>query len=451
MLNNVGGALTSDGTIAELPMYGKYLSVYYGSNSRLHTDSAWAPGANPGNIGISLSGGVVSMRRARLLDVHQGISCLDNGFIQSRFVYTDVGLNRIRANWIALLAAGMGKIDFGKISYGAPGGWGKANAIHLEDYDNGWHVYNMGSANALVYADSSYWSHGPTQNLGPNPKTYGTCSVLMTLSQDPVPFIGSGSGFSKVTASVPPSTWRDIVRTAVSSNNAQLARNILAGQLTIYGSGMALVDLSEIARWTQELNAGGLRDTLYTLLLARQDMESKLLAADMAMEDSLFEDASDILDTYSFSGSQTLLTQALARRAVVRPLTGYGGYGRGLAARDSLLSLVGIDPLYRDLIVLYPKLFSALCHGEIRRVPKQTVRRLLDRVLPDGIDVWPNYPNPFTDLTSFTFKLGEDMHVRIAVYDAIGREVAMVTDADYMRGVHSVVLHSIGLSSGLYF
>ncbi|MFZ1728769.1 MAG: T9SS type A sorting domain-containing protein, partial [Bacteroidota bacterium] len=78
-------------------------------------------------------------------------------------------------------------------------------------------------------------------------------------------------------------------------------------------------------------------------------------------------------------------------------------------------------------------------------------QHLIDRVLPTGIEVWPNYPNPFADITSFTFKLGEATHVRLGVFDAMGREVAVITDADYERGVHSAVLHSGDLPNGLYF
>ena len=62
-----------------------------------------------------------------------------------------------------------------------------------------------------------------------------------------------------------------------------------------------------------------------------------------------------------------------------------------------------------------------------------------------------NYPEPFRNVTSFTFKLGKATHVRLTVHDAMGREVAVLTDADCTRGVHSVVLQSAHLPSGLYF
>jgi hypothetical protein len=75
----------------------------------------------------------------------------------------------------------------------------------------------------------------------------------------------------------------------------------------------------------------------------------------------------------------------------------------------------------------------------------------LDRVIPKGLEIGQNYPNPFQDVTSFTFKLGDATHVRLSVHDAMGREVAVITDADFKRGVHSAILQSAHLPSGLYF
>ncbi|MDT8325625.1 MAG: T9SS type A sorting domain-containing protein [Bacteroidota bacterium] len=74
-----------------------------------------------------------------------------------------------------------------------------------------------------------------------------------------------------------------------------------------------------------------------------------------------------------------------------------------------------------------------------------------DKVIPEGIEIDQNYPNPFRDVTSFTFKLGDATHVRLSVHDAMGRVVAVLTNAEYDRGVHSVVLQSAHLPSGLYF
>jgi len=100
---------------------------------------------------------------------------------------------------------------------------------------------------------------------------------------------------------------------------------------------------------------------------------------------------------------------------------------------------------------LYPMLFSRLSMPEPSTSPKASRVGLIERNMPNTITLWPNYPNPFRDVTSFTFKLGDATHVRLSVHDAMGREVAVLTNADYNRGVHSVVLQSAHLPSGLYF
>jgi len=306
--------------------------------------------------------------------------------------------------------------------------------------------------NACVYADSNYWSFGSTQYSWPNPKTYnptGTLSVATPLGSDPVPFTGNPRQFSKTQSLPPPSTWRAEVYRALSANQDQQARNRIS---TFLRTGIpALSELKEIGRITREAGWLDLRDTIYTILLTRQDLRSKIIAADMGIEDSLFGDVLEILNAYSFEASPDLMTAALARKAVCYPLAFQGGYVHGLKALDSLRTCVGNDPIYSDFLELYPKLYSALTFEPGPLMPRRSNSRLIEAAIPRGIELWPNYPNPFRDVTSFTFKLGKATHVRLTVHDGMGREVAVLTDADYNRGVHSVVLQSTHLSSGLYF
>ena len=145
-----------------------------------------------------------------------------------------------------------------------------------------------------------------------------------------------------------------------------------------------------------------------------------------------FTDALDILNAYSFVGSPALLKRSLIRKSILHPLSRRGGYVDGLQALDSLRALN--DSTLDHFVHVYPLLYSRLSHQTTTATPKNSSREVVENALPDGIDVWPNYPNPFSDVTSFTFKLGEGRHVRLAVYDAMGREVAVVTDADYPLG-----------------
>ncbi|MBR9976304.1 MAG: T9SS type A sorting domain-containing protein [Bacteroidetes bacterium] len=196
-----------------------------------------------------------------------------------------------------------------------------------------------------------------------------------------------------------------------------------------------------------------MRDTLVSELIAHQSIEAKLQAADVLAENRQFSDALDVLGAYSFEGSASLKRQYLKRRALYLPFAWQGGYRDGLLALDSLEQRSVGDTALQPLFRLYPLLYSGLRLDSLtNRTPKRNATSTFwEHFLPEDIDLGQNYPNPFSDLTSFTFKLVEDRHVRLAVYDAMGREVAVVTDADYSRGVHSAVLRSSGLPSGLYF
>jgi hypothetical protein len=71
-----------------------------------------------------------------------------------------------------------------------------------------------------------------------------------------------------------------------------------------------------------------------------------------------------------------------------------------------------------------------------------------------------NYPNPFNPTTKIRYTVGESGNgqqavgssaVKLAVYDLLGREVAVLVDGESSPGFHSVLFDGKGLASGLYF
>ncbi len=70
--------------------------------------------------------------------------------------------------------------------------------------------------------------------------------------------------------------------------------------------------------------------------------------------------------------------------------------------------------------------------------------------LPQHVTLDGNYPNPFNPQTTLRFALPVQQHVRLSVYDLIGREVAVLLDDDLPGGRHEVVFEAAGLPSGLY-
>lgn len=69
---------------------------------------------------------------------------------------------------------------------------------------------------------------------------------------------------------------------------------------------------------------------------------------------------------------------------------------------------------------------------------------------PQEFVIRPNYPNPFNPGTTIPFEVPVSSNVRLIVYDALGREVTILTDQHFTAGAHSVHLDGSSLSSGVY-
>jgi hypothetical protein len=72
--------------------------------------------------------------------------------------------------------------------------------------------------------------------------------------------------------------------------------------------------------------------------------------------------------------------------------------------------------------------------------------------LPAAYALGQNYPNPFNPSTTIGFTLAEAASVRLEVYDALGRQVALLlADEQLGEGSHAVRFDGAGLTSGIYF
>ncbi|MEZ4699840.1 MAG: S8 family serine peptidase [Rhodothermales bacterium] len=71
--------------------------------------------------------------------------------------------------------------------------------------------------------------------------------------------------------------------------------------------------------------------------------------------------------------------------------------------------------------------------------------------LPTEFALDQNYPNPFNPTTAIVFGLPEQANTRLAVYDLLGREVAVLVDGSLPAGRHEVQFRADNLPSGAYF
>ena len=75
---------------------------------------------------------------------------------------------------------------------------------------------------------------------------------------------------------------------------------------------------------------------------------------------------------------------------------------------------------------------------------------LTEGELPEDFLLHQSYPNPFAEATTVAFELGTPEHVRIVVYDLLGKAVATIADGRFTAGVHRVVFTGDHLASGQY-
>jgi CubicO group peptidase (beta-lactamase class C family) len=68
-----------------------------------------------------------------------------------------------------------------------------------------------------------------------------------------------------------------------------------------------------------------------------------------------------------------------------------------------------------------------------------------------GVNLYPNYPNPFRSSTNISFSLRNTGDVVLKVYDVAGREVVTLVDATMGNGEHNIVWNVTGLASGVYY
>ncbi len=73
-----------------------------------------------------------------------------------------------------------------------------------------------------------------------------------------------------------------------------------------------------------------------------------------------------------------------------------------------------------------------------------------DADIAEGYALSQNFPNPFNPTTVISYQLPVDGDVNLAVYDAVGRRVAVLVEQRMSAGSHSVTFDASQLASGVY-
>jgi cyclomaltodextrinase / maltogenic alpha-amylase / neopullulanase len=72
-------------------------------------------------------------------------------------------------------------------------------------------------------------------------------------------------------------------------------------------------------------------------------------------------------------------------------------------------------------------------------------------LLPQRISLGYAYPNPFNPVTTLPLELSQRTHVRLRIFDILGREVATVINGSLDAGYHQLTWNSRDAGSGVYF
>ena len=110
----------------------------------------------------------------------------------------------------------------------------------------------------------------------------------------------------------------------------------------------------------------------------------------------------------------------------------------------------GMGPIETNSYISYPSVSSLVgCIIDGKRYG--TLVGIKDEELNNNYELFQNYPNPFNPVTTISYSLPEQTHVRIKVFDVLGREVTELTNGLNTPGEHKVVFDGTNLSSGVYY
>lgn len=95
-------------------------------------------------------------------------------------------------------------------------------------------------------------------------------------------------------------------------------------------------------------------------------------------------------------------------------------------------------------------LIAVLVDGTVVNLPLTSTDIESGIGLPDDFRLSQNYPNPFNPTTRIEFDMPVSGDVTLAVYDLLGRQVALLANENYAAGTHNIAFDASQLASSVY-
>ena len=100
---------------------------------------------------------------------------------------------------------------------------------------------------------------------------------------------------------------------------------------------------------------------------------------------------------------------------------------------------------------LYPgpdQLSGSTYPGDIKVEEASYVRS--DGVIPNGLELSQNYPNPANPSTTISYTIPTRSHVTLSVFNTLGQKVAGLVNGEEEAGSYNITFDASGLASGVY-
>ena len=155
-------------------------------------------------------------------------------------------------------------------------------------------------------------------------------------------------------------------------------------------------------------------------------------------------------NTYSTTGSDMLTVKLNSNGVRVWSISYNGSYGAGDAAYALVLD-TALNVYVTGISDYIPILQYDHSHGTTLKYSQPIGIKKISESVPDKFSLSQNYPNPFNPATVINYRLPITNFVKLVIYDAPGREVAVLVNEKQQAGEYQVEWNASNYASGIYF